>query len=368
MDDKLVTVAIHTYDRAVIVKGILESEGIEVCLHNVNLIQPVISAGVRVRIKEKDLPAALNLLEKLNFPDEETPAPKPVSPYVLVPVDFSDYSLKAARLAIRLASDLEAGVTLLHTYYSPVYAGALPVGDAFMYDEQSELDMRQQIQDLHTRMEALHSQLKADMEASRLPEVPITVKYREGVPEEQILIYSKKRPPHLIVMGSHGMGSKEDDLMGSVAADVIERSRVPVFAFPADMPMEALSDCRKVGFITQFDQRELVAFEAFMRLMKPYHFKVYFLHLSTNPDTWDEIKLNGVKAYFSQQYPDMDSAFALIKGQKLIQCLNAYIQEQQLDMLVITAQKRSIFSRLFNPSLANKMLFHSHTPVMVIRG
>jgi len=368
MDDKLVTVAIHTYERAVIIKGILETEGIEVCLHNVNLIQPVISAGVRVRINEVDLPAALKILENLNFPDEVEAATTPISPYVLVPVDFSAYSLKAARLAIKLAADMDAGVTLLHTYYSPIYAGGLPISDAFVFDEHNEEAMHKQIQHMHESMDALEAQLKADMEQKKLPEVPLTIKFREGVPEEQILTYSKKRPPRLIVMGSHGKGSKEDDLLGSVTADVIERSRVPVFAFPADMAFESMAECKHIGFITQFDQRDLVAFDAFMQLMKPYSFKVYFLHMSTDPDAWDEIKLNGIKAYFSRQYPDMESAYCMIKGDGLINSLNEFIQERTLDMVVLTAQKRNIFSRLFNPSLANKMLFHSNTPVLVIRG
>ena len=55
MEDKLVTLAIHTFEKAQMLKMILESEGIEVYIHNVNQIQPVISAGVRVRIKESDL-------------------------------------------------------------------------------------------------------------------------------------------------------------------------------------------------------------------------------------------------------------------------------------------------------------------------
>ena len=58
MEDKLVTLAIHTFEKAQILKTMLETEGIEVYIHNVNQIQPVVSAGVRVRIKESDLPHA----------------------------------------------------------------------------------------------------------------------------------------------------------------------------------------------------------------------------------------------------------------------------------------------------------------------
>ena len=63
MDDRLITIAIHTYERALELKSLLESEGIEAVLQNVNLSSPIISSGVRVRIKEHDLPAALRIIE-----------------------------------------------------------------------------------------------------------------------------------------------------------------------------------------------------------------------------------------------------------------------------------------------------------------
>ena len=59
MEDKLVTLAILTYAKAQILKNVLENEGIETYIHNVNQKQPVVSSGVRVRIKESDLPHAL---------------------------------------------------------------------------------------------------------------------------------------------------------------------------------------------------------------------------------------------------------------------------------------------------------------------
>ena len=62
-EDRLITVAIYTYEKAQIIKGILENEGIPVAIQNVNLIQPVVSSGVRIRIRENDLPLALKILE-----------------------------------------------------------------------------------------------------------------------------------------------------------------------------------------------------------------------------------------------------------------------------------------------------------------
>ena len=63
MEEKLVTLAILTYSKAQILKNVLENEGIEAYIHNVNLIQPVIAAGVSVRIRESDLPRARRIVE-----------------------------------------------------------------------------------------------------------------------------------------------------------------------------------------------------------------------------------------------------------------------------------------------------------------
>lgn len=71
MEDKLVTLAILTYAKAQILKNVLEAEGIEAYIHNVNLIQPVISSGVRVRIKESDLPHALQIIESSTWLAED---------------------------------------------------------------------------------------------------------------------------------------------------------------------------------------------------------------------------------------------------------------------------------------------------------
>jgi len=286
---------------------------------------------------------------------------------VLVPVDFSVFTLKAARLGVRLAHDLNAEVTLLHSYYSPFYAGGMPINDAFAINDEGNDMIQQQISKMHDQMEELVAILQHDMKQGDLPTCGIVTKFREGVPEEQILSYSNRHPQQIIIMGTHGNGFKESDLLGSVTAEVIERSTVPVFAFPVDMPVESMADCKHIGFLTNFEQQDLVAFETMMQLLKPYTFKVYFLHLSTEAETWDEIKLSGIKAYFEKQYSALDISYGVICGDKLMQSLDEFIREQHLDVIAMMAHKRSIFSRLFNPSMASKMLFHSNTPVLLLR-
>lgn len=109
MEDKLVTLAILTYAKAQILKNVLENEGIEAYIHNVNLIQPVISSGVRLRIKESDLPHALQIIESSAWLSEDIIKGKESSSErnkekrkVLIPIDFSNYSLKACQFGFLL--------------------------------------------------------------------------------------------------------------------------------------------------------------------------------------------------------------------------------------------------------------------------
>ena len=48
--------------------------------------------------------------------------------------------------------------------------------------------------------------------------------------------------------------------------------------------------------------------------------------------------------------------------------LENYIKTNQIDIITLTSYKRNIFSRLFNPGIARKMIFHSDTPLLVING
>ncbi|HEY5499574.1 MAG TPA: universal stress protein [Bacteroidales bacterium] len=368
MEDKLVTVAIHSYERAIILKGILESEGIVVYLHNINEIQPMISAGVRVRIKESDLAAALKRIEEVDFGEKSEENVNVEPKQILVPIDFSDYSIRAARFAFNLAKNIDATIVFLHTYYNPYYTGGMPISDAIAFDENSEKTLRMQQQKNKENMDSLIDQLRKDIESGLLPDIPFISKFREGVPEEQILIYSKKHKPYIIMMGTRGKDAKEASLMGSVTAEVIDRSLVPVFAFPENTPFEKFEDIKNIAFITNFDQRDLIAFESMMSLMKNYKFKVCFLHLSTEYNAWNEIQIAGIKEYFSKNYPDIESSYCVIDTENITKDLDEFISDRQIDLLTIISQKRNIFARLFNPSIAHKMIFHSDTPLLVLKG
>lgn len=107
-------------------------------------------------------------------------------------------------------------------------------------------------------------------------------------------------------------------------------------------------------FLTNFDQRDLIAFEAFFNTWKSFHFSVSLIHLAESKDTWNEIKLAGIKDYFQKQYPGLEIHYDVVMNDNLLKGLDKYIKDNQIDIITLTSYKRNIFARLFNPSIARK--------------
>lgn len=374
MEDKLVTLAILTYTKAQILKNVLENEGIETYIHNVNQIQPVVSSGVRVRIKESDLPRALKITESSvwlseSVVGEKYPKLENDSKKVLIPVDFSNYSMKACEFGFNFAKAYGAEVILLHVYFTPIYASSLPYGDVFNYQVSDEEMVKNVLHKVHDDLNALSDKVKAKIASGEFPDIKYTCVLREGIPEEEILRYNKEQRPQIIIMGTRGKNQKDIDLIGSVTAEVIERSRTTVLAIPENTPFNRFSEVKRIAFLTNFDQRDLIAFDSFINGLKPFHFSVSLIHLSDTKDTWNEIKLAGIKDYFQKQYPELEIYYDdVVVSDDFLNSLENYISNNKIDIITLTSYKRNIFSRLFNPGIARKMIFHSDTPLLVING
>lgn len=368
-DDKLVTVAIHTYEKAQILRSILESEGIPAVIHGIKMIEPVMPGNVRVRIRESDLTEALRIIEQVDFTKtSEEDEPEPLKE-VLIPIDFSDYSMMACEFGFRLARDLECDVKLMHAFFTPFYPASMPFGDSFTL-QATDKDLYHDVREkMELEMTKLVRKVEDMISVGQLPDVRYKTALVEGLPEEEVINYSKKARPIAIVMGTRGKSAKELDLIGSVTAEVMEGSKTPVFAIPEDASVKDLSEMKNIVFMTNFREREFKAFEIMMQFLEPYPIKVFLAHIAKKEDVWNEIKLSGIQKYLSTKYPQLQTEYRLIdQNVGLEETLEKFVKDNKIDMISLSSSRRNIFARMFNPGIARRMLFHSDTPLLVIKG
>lgn len=150
---------------------------------------------------------------------------KPVSPsprYVLkvrrivVPIDFSEYSVSALRYARAFAQHFGASLILLHVNEPTVFPSEL--GYAPIAAETLDQQLRE---DAHNRLKVLAAEctsegLKAETEI------------RVGRPFNEIVTAAQEMDADMIIIATHGFTGLTHVLMGSTAERVVRHARCPV--------------------------------------------------------------------------------------------------------------------------------------------
>ncbi|MDR2138929.1 MAG: universal stress protein [Tannerella sp.] len=372
MEEPLVTLAVHTFEKAQILKTILESEGIEACMHNANLIQPVISAGVRVRIRESDLPHALQVMENTKWLNDNTENrfPESTPRQILIPTDFSDYSVKVCGTGIHYAHQAGAGeVMFLHVCFNTRIPPSFPFVGELLADREAEKNASLPSTHLQAveQMEKWCASIERKMISGEWPRVKYGYTLLEGLPEEGIQQYIREYRPSLIVMGTRGSRQKDMYITGSVTGEIIELTDIPLLAVPAHVPFNNPHDMKRLAFALSFNRRDLTAFDKLASFFKVYpHIEIQLFNISTSRNEWNEIRLGGFHAYLKKQYPDLSFDYTVLDDGDLLEAIDKFVKKKQIDIIACSTYRRRMIMRIFYPSIARRMLFHSNTPLFVI--
>lgn len=136
----------------------------------------------------------------------------------LVPVDFSESSLRALRHAIGMAEESDGSLTLVHVVAADY--GWLDIG-------------REQYRDLD---KALQKQAAAELRALADANVPrnlaTDLEVRIGRPPEEIVAAARESKSDLIVLSTRGLTGLDRYLIGSVAERVARLAPCPVYLMP----------------------------------------------------------------------------------------------------------------------------------------
>lgn len=136
---------------------------------------------------------------------------------ILIAVDSSEYSMKAARKGLELAHQLNAKTALLFIVdkskaMGNVDAGIMP-GEALIVLKKEAEQTLDQLAKMYNGKEIMKF----------MP---------EGHPAEDIIKTSETWSADLIVMGTHGRTGLQHLFMGSVAEYVVRHSKIPVMIVP----------------------------------------------------------------------------------------------------------------------------------------
>ena len=135
---------------------------------------------------------------------------------IVVPTDFSEYSLWALERAKAFASQFGAEIVLVHVVETPIYpTAAFGVGAA----------------DLPAIREEVRTNLQEQLDklvGEHFPAGKGRGVLRDGIPFAEILETAEQEKADLIVIATHGHTGIKHLLLGSTAEKVVRKAHCPV--------------------------------------------------------------------------------------------------------------------------------------------
>lgn len=275
---------------------------------------------------------------------------------ILVPTDFSETASTATDFAVQTSKVFPANITLLHSYeitssFSTDYLG---VNREFTLNMLN--DIENQLDDLRRTINS-----QDDVEVDTFISTHPLNKAIEKAAEE--------KKSDLIVMGTLGASGLKEKIWGSRTSSVIGETKVPVMVIPHDYSWKKP---RKILFATnQFQKNEKILNYIF-ELAGLYMANVQVTVFTDADDDKAEVYLSHKREiaeyedFLKSKYNENTLIATHITGTDFEETVQDYIEQNDIDILVMVTWQAGFWRRLFNPSMTRRMSYNTKIPLLAI--
>lgn len=269
---------------------------------------------------------------------------------ILVPTDFSDAANNAVEYALQLAADISASVTFLNVYHVPLPAGEVPL----MLISPHEI--------LEKNREHMNG-IVAAAKTKYGSKISISGTTREGFAAEEIVQLSRELQADMIVMGTRGSNSALASMLGSIATEVMKKSRIPVLVIPSNARYRPI---KEIAYAYDYTKEPGAGTEAFLRNAAGiFKAKVDVVNVIT-PDSATETKVVASATGTDQLLPDTNHEHYFLEGSDIIHELSNFVRENNADWLVVVPHAYGFLHGFFHRSVATQAAMQIEIPILSI--
>lgn len=270
---------------------------------------------------------------------------------ILVPTDFSKSALNALDYAIEIAKCTSAKLILFHAYELPPVASEVPV-----VLSANEIE-KQVVKDLKKLERYVHLKNPANL--------VVEYQYKCGFPVEEIRLCSERSKADLIVMGLHGAGFLREKLIGSVSTALVNSSKCPVMIINQNVKFKSIKNIALAFDYTEIKNKaSLFPLNVFTKVFNShiYIFNVVKSQLETVSSISKAV--DGMK--LAHALENAEHSFHYSENDDIVEGINKFVIEKNIDMVVMIPHKHSPLHNLFNESQTKKMAFHTRVPLLTL--
>lgn len=272
---------------------------------------------------------------------------------ILVPTDFSQHALIAARYACHMAQHLGWSIHLVHAY--------MPFSSSFANERFNQEILDHETEKAQTNMEAFRDEL-----SQAFPDLEITTSCLIGTLGEVLPAIAGESKNELIIMGTKGASGLKYVILGSNTFEIIRKSPIPVLAVPET---QTTFRWETIGLLSNFKQSEISALQSAIAVAGPPK-KLVLLHLFEKDSYRDEDDLTSWKDHIHDRIKIDEISY---KTQNLVNRMDVWedfsdyvfdmVESENVDVLVVTQERKSFLTKLFSRSLVKAIAHQLTVPV-----
>lgn len=269
---------------------------------------------------------------------------------LLVPIDFSSYSLQACRTAAQIARNTGAQIILLTNIVTDLnWKGLRPT---------------QQMAHPETLAKTKDAEVKLDklMESSLFDRLTVSKIISHGYTYEEILRHAKHQKADMIVMGVHGNAPSEHYFIGSNIQKVLRETEIPVLAIKGST---IVNRWKKLVFVGEFDFDMSKAFKPIKQLAEEFKSRIHLLYVNLPAKFKDSKLIHQQMQKFAAKYPSLKFDEGVSSDYELEDGILNYAESVDADLIaVITSDRRNTPG--YRIGITETLVFRSRTPVLVV--
>jgi len=278
------------------------------------------------------------------------PIMKPIKK-ILYPTDFSAMSVLGYQYCLNLARQLNARVDVLHVYRIDL---GVPVTDPIAYKMIEERK-----ENAHLKLgKFAHLQKTGNQKLTE--GLTIHAHASVGLPEDEIVAFSKKNDIDLIVMPTHGEHNIMESLFGSVTTEVAGTSHCPVLIVPEQVVYRKITD---IAYATDLSLENIQKVSMPLSLAGLLKSNLHYVHVYSD----EKAETGEIDELLAANTAKVEVLFHELKGKTVQEGLKLFLKEKDIDLLMAYSPPKNFFERLFRLSTTRHLLEHISCPLMVMR-
>lgn len=271
---------------------------------------------------------------------------------ILVPIDFSEHSIEALKIAEQIARKNNCEIILLHLLELPHYVS----NDAF--------GNKNSIPEIMFYKNKTISMLEKLMEAEFLKGIEVSMAIEFTKVSEGIVDASKKNNVDLIVMGSHGTSGFNELFVGSNTEKAVRSSNIPVLVIK-----KGTKEFKSQNFVfaSDFSKKTRKPFKKMLEFAKIFDSNLYLVFICTpanfiTTNCAEKMMKNylanfEIENYSTHIYNDTNVENGILN----------FANSVDADLIGICTHGRTGLAHFFNGSIGEDLVNHAAKPVITFK-